>query len=262
MEAHPSLCVCVTSTDSGQIEKARQLSNDLNIPFKDPSYQMSDFKLVYTDSFLELQSASDEKCGKAWRMSIDLIGGSSGYRRKFNSSIKQPLAKAIGVKPNFRPTIVDATAGLGIDSFVIATMGCKVTLIERSSVLAVLLSDALSRAALHDDTRAIVNNMSLKQGDSIMILRELQYQPQTIYLDPMYPHKKKSSLNKKEMRIIRKLVGDDVDAPLLFEEACKKALQRVVVKRPKGAPTIAKKIPTHVIEMKNSRFDVYITSHL
>lgn len=190
---------------------------------------------------------------------IDFVHGKNGYRHAQNCTIKQPLAKAVGIRPGFRPAIFDATAGLGGDSFVLACLGCHVFLCERSPILYLLLQDALARAATEPKTCEIVkNNLHLMDNDSILALDDLAPPPHTIYLDPMYPHRTKSALNKKEMRVIRELVGDDGDSNILLEKALVAGSKRVVVKRPKGAPYIDDKKPSFEIKMKNSRFDIYL----
>lgn len=191
---------------------------------------------------------------------IDFISGKNGYRHAKNCTIKQPLAKAVGVKPGFRPTIFDATAGLGGDSFVLACLGCNVFLCERSPILFVLLQDALNRAlARHKTSDIVKNKLHLSGKNSILALDNLTTQPDSIYLDPMYPHRSKSALNKKDMRIIRELVGDDDDSGVLLEKSLTVANNRVAVKRPKGAPYINQQKPSFEIKTKNSRFDIYLT---
>ncbi len=224
---------------------------------------MDGFQLVYTDNRLELRGPAKDKLQKQWILFTDFVGGSSGYRRIHNNTIKQPLARAVGIKKGFRPTIVDATAGMGEDGFVFACLGCQVTLVERSPIIAALLQDGLDRAADNSSTARIVQeNMHLIVGDARKVLHSLSHSPYSIYLDPMYPHKTKSALNKKEMRMIRAIVGDDQDAGALFSTSLQYASNRVVVKRPKGAETVTSLSPSHQIEMKNSRFDVYLVHHL
>lgn len=104
--------------------------------------------------------------------------------------------------------------------------------------------------------------MHLAIGDTISIISGIDEKPYTIYLDPMYPHSRKSALNRKEMRVLRDLVGNDEDAGTVFKTALQYAANRVVVKRPKGAPHVGLLTPSHAIKMKNSRFDVYLTRHL
>ena len=153
--------------------------------------------------------------------------------------------------------MLDATAGLGRDAFVLATLGCKVTLMERMPIVAALLEDGLARASLSAEVNDITKNMQLHYGSSIENM-DVATPPDVIYLDPMYPHKKKSALVKKEMRIFQSLVGSDDDADNLLAPALKLAKYRVVVKRPSYAPPLAGKTPSTTIKMKKNRFDVYV----
>lgn len=220
------------------------------------------FLLVYTVKGLELQILGPETGRYATALTTDFVHGNTAYRRLHGGGIHQPLGRAAGLKPGYRPTIVDATAGLGVDAFILASLGCKVTMIERSPVIGALLDDGLQRAAIHPATMDIVRWLQLLIGNSREIITSLPEQPATIYLDPMYPHRHTSALNKQEMRIIRALVGDDQDAAALLETALTIATNRVVVKRPKNAPELNARRPSHIIEMKNSRFDVYLTNRL
>ena len=78
----------------------------------------------------------------------------------------------------------------------------------------------------------------------------------------MFPHRDKSALVKKEMRLFRPLAGDDDDAPDLLEAALALATHRVVVKRPRKAPAIAGKPPAYHLEGNSSRFDIYTKKSL
>ena len=168
------------------------------------------------------------------------------------------IAKAVGVQPGVRPRVLDATAGLGRDAFVLASLGCSVTLIERQPLIAALLEDGLARAALDRDVAPIAAQMQLLNGNAIELMRAWQGEPpQVIYLDPMFPHRDKSALVKKEMRLFRPFVGDDLDAPALLEAALNLASHRVVVKRPRKAPLIEGAKPGYALEGKSSRYDIY-----
>lgn len=256
---------CTPDNDKALQLKAQTLAESLYPNGKQPkeastAVSNDHFLLVYTAKGLELQTLNPETKRYTTTLYIDFVHGNTGYRRLHGGGIHQPLARAAGLKSGVRPSIVDATAGLGIDGFILASLGCKVTMIERSSVIGALLNDGLQRAASHPATKDIViQRLQLLIGNSREIITTLPEQPATIYLDPMYPHSNKSALNKKEMRIIRALVGDDQDAAALLESALQIATNRVVVKRPKGAPELNARRPTHIVEMKNSRFDVYLT---
>ena len=189
---------------------------------------------------------------------VDFVEGAVAHRRLFGGGSGQMIAKAVGIQPGVRPVVLDATAGLGRDAFVLAELGCTVTLIERHPLIAALLEDGLLRAQASDEVSAIVARMHLICGNAIDLMNSWQSEPpQVVYLDPMFPHRDKTALVKKEMRLFRPLVGDDDDAPALLEAALALATHRVVVKRSRKAPIIAGEKPGYVLEGKSSRFDIY-----
>ena len=189
---------------------------------------------------------------------VDFVEGAVAHRRLFGGGAGQMIAKAVGLQPGIRPTVVDATAGLGRDAFVLAQLGCSVTLIERNPLVAALLEDGLQRAASDAEVATIVGRMRLVCGDAIALMSAWSDEaPQVVYLDPMFPHRDKSALVKKEMRLFRPVVGDDDDAPALLEAALALATHRVVVKRARKAPAIAGPKRTLVLEGNSSRFDIY-----
>ncbi len=191
---------------------------------------------------------------------VDFVGGKMGYRNKNSGFKDQDIIKACGIKKGLRPTILDATAGLGRDGFVLAGTGCKVTLIERNPIIALLLEDGIKRALEAQQTEETAANISLHCEDSASFISQISgdERPEVIYLDPMYPHRTKSSLVKKEMRALRDVVGDDYDSDELLLVALGKAQKRVVVKRPKGAEHLADKKPSMSFDGKSTRFDVYL----
>ncbi len=237
------------------LNKAEILADTLDLQLLTPAVLQEDIPLlVYTEKGLHFQLGKNQGI-----LYIDFLSGAQNYRRLHGGGIKQSLARAVGIKPGKRPTVLDVTAGLGKDAFLLATLGCKVRMVERSPILNALLKDALERAASDPLTGEIIENrLTLLEGDSRTIFAELHEKMDTIYMDPMYPHRNKSALNRLEMRIIRSLVGDDRDAVELLHIALQQAKKRVVVKRPKGAPLINSLQPSHVISMKNSRYDVYM----
>lgn len=189
----------------------------------------------------------------------EFVTGKMGYRREHGGGAGQLIARAVGLQKT-RATlhVVDATAGLGQDAFVLASLGCRVTMFERNPVIHALLADGLARAALNVDCAAIVERMRLLEGSTIDWLAQADAEAADIvYLDPMFPHRDKSALVKKEMQVFRTIVGDDEDSAELLAGALKRARYRVVVKRPRKAPAIEGPEPTTRIEGKSSRYDVY-----
>ena len=196
--------------------------------------------------------------GASGPVRVDFVSGAVAHRRQFGGGAGQMIAKAVGVQPGIRPTVLDATAGLGKDAFVLAQIGCEVTLVERQPVIAALLADGLQRAADDAEVQPIIARMALIDGDAIAAMSSwMATVPEVVYLDPMFPHRDKSALVKKEMRVFRDIVGDDDDAPALLAAALALASHRVVVKRPRKAPPIDGPIPGLVLEGKSSRYDIY-----
>jgi len=196
---------------------------------------------------------------------VDFVTGAVAHRRKFGGGRGQSIAKAVGLKQGVSPTVVDGTAGLGRDAFVLASLGCKVIMVERHPVVAALLEDGLRRA--YDDAEIgqwMNERMSLFHGSSLSVLADAAKGSGTeidvVYLDPMYPHREKSALVKKEMRVFQTLVGADLDADGLLNPAIQLATKRVVVKRPDYAEDLNGVKPSMVLEQKKNRFDVYVNA--
>ncbi len=189
--------------------------------------------------------------------------GSVAHRRQFGGGKGQQIAKAVGLSKGFRPHVLDATAGLGKDAFVLATLGAKMTLVERSPVVHALLENGLKRGRSYadynedQDLTDILGRMDLIASDSGEYLADTDAMFDIVYLDPMFPERKKSALVKKEMRVFHDIVGADEDADRLLDIALTRAKYRVVVKRPRIAPDLAGKLPAYRLEGKSSRFDIY-----
>jgi 16S rRNA (guanine1516-N2)-methyltransferase len=170
----------------------------------------------------------------------------------------QDLAKAMGLRAGKTPMIIDATAGLGRDSFLLASLGAKVILIERSQKMHALLADGMKRAAREGGVfREIIGRMTLMKGDAKDFLPELA--GEAILIDPMHPPRKSSALVRQELRQVREIVGTDDDAGDLVRVALKHATNRVVLKWPaKADPIKGIKKCTHQIHGKTTRYDVFM----
>ena len=188
---------------------------------------------------------------------VDFVGGKANHRRQFGGGKGQDIAKAIGLNKGMKPTVLDATGGLGQDAFVLTCLGCSITLIERSAIIAALLQDGIYRAQQQEVTHSIATQMQLIQGNAVDIMPTLTEKPDVIYLDPMFPHREKSALVKKEMRLFQDLLSEQHDADALLPPALALATYRVVVKRPKGAPNLNNQAPTYRLEGKSCRYDIY-----
>lgn len=192
-------------------------------------------------------------------LKCSFIEGPILHRLKYGKGRGQNLAKAVGFKLNKNRTIIDATAGLGYDAFILASLGANVTLIERSEKIYDLLKAAISEAKLYGgEISKIVNRMNLLFGDSKDILPNIA--PEVILIDTMYKNRKKSALVKNDMRLVREVVGSDSDHVELINVALNNASKRVVIKQPRYAETLDNiKGCSHQILGKTIRYDVYVT---
>lgn len=212
------------------------------------------FQLRLLPEYLALEQLDDLKQGLVF---VDFVSGSVAHRRKFGGGKGQSIAKAVGLKSGVQLHVIDATAGLGRDAFVLASLGCIVDMVERSPIAAALLEDGLERATLDAEIGGwIQDRMRLTHANGYDYLQH--HKADIVYLDPMFPHKKKSALVKKEMRVFQGVVGADLDADDLLEVALAAAKYRVVVKRPDYAPFLNDKKPSMSIKTKKNRFDVYV----
>ena len=204
---------------------------------------------------LELRKLDEPKLGAVY---VDFVSGVMAHRRKFGGGRAEAVAKAVGVKGDELPSVIDATAGLGRDAFVLASVGCRERLIERHPVVFLLLQDGLQRAYADADIGAMLQtNLQLLNVKHLSELNPETNFADVVYLDPMYPQKQSSALVKKEMRLFQHLVGGDLDADQLLEPALNLARKRVVVKRPDYAEFLAQIPPHFSRQTKNHRFDIY-----
>ena len=168
---------------------------------------------------------------------VDFSAPSLQYRLT-TSKRSEGLLKAIGLDKYSLPiSIVDATAGLGSDAYIMAAMGCQVTMVEQSGIIAALLNDGLSRArdAADSTLKTHLQRLSLEFSNSHDYLAKIQEsgdKPDVIYLDPMFPPRLKTAKVKKDMALMQQLLPVNGDVIILLEKAIKCADKRVVLKRP------------------------------
>lgn len=255
LEVFPKVLVCHNDDPAAQA-----LALELNIPCVDTLYRLPQegFVLRWDEQGLALQPLG-KKAPNPVR--VDFTSGAVDHRRKFGGGAGQMIAKAVGVKASRPLSVLDATAGLGKDAFVLASLGCSVSLHERNPIVSALLADGLRRAQQTQDLDllAIIRRMSLSKLDSLC---SADVSADVVYLDPMFPERSKSASVKKDMAIFHSIVGRDDDADGLLKRALGWANYRVVVKRPKKAPFLNDQSPSYQLSGKTSRYDVYVNAKL
>jgi 16S rRNA (guanine1516-N2)-methyltransferase len=195
----------------------------------------------------------------ATELKVDFVNGPVAHRLRFGGGRGQDIAKAMGLRGGKTPSIIDATAGLGRDSFLLASLGASVTMIERSEKMHALLQDGMQRAAREGgDLADIIGRMTLLNGDAKDLLPNLT--TDAILIDPMHPPRHNSALVKQELRQVRDIVGTDDDAIDLVRVALTCAKNRVVLKWPaKADPMQGLQECSHQIRGKSTRYDVFMT---
>ena len=193
-------------------------------------------------------------------LKCSFIEGPILHRLKYGKGRGKNLAKAVGMKSNKNRNIIDATAGLGYDSFILASLGAKVTLIERSEKMYEILQNGINEGvSFGGEIEKIINRMDLLFGDSKDILPKLS--PEVIMIDTMYKDRKKTALVKNNMRLVREIVGPDSDYIELLKVALNCARHRVVLKQPRYADPIKEiRKCSHQILGRTIRYDVYMTN--
>ncbi|AWH90242.1 16S rRNA methyltransferase [Buchnera aphidicola (Melanaphis sacchari)] len=231
-------------------ERIRKLINKYHLEHD----QNTSIALIINSRYLELY---DRSMPKEKSIKIDFISKKYNYRC-MHSKKSDLLYKAIGIKKNYFPFILDATAGWGKDAFFLSFLGCKVIMIECNPIVSILLEDALERA--YQDKKNgfwIKKRLNLIFGNSLNMLNFSIPQPDVIYLDPMYPVNQKKCLPKKNMQFLRKIVTFDNQPEFLLKISRKLAKKRVIVKRPRYAKSLSNDKVDFIIKNKNYRFDIY-----
>jgi 16S rRNA (guanine1516-N2)-methyltransferase len=243
-------------------QQASALAKILDLPLFQPHAGGHIDYLLTVGSKLSLVPSRTHLSMRGKGIYVDFLSSKFAYRLQYGGGNSQLIAKAVGLKKYGLPLkIVDVTAGLGQDAFVLASLGCQVHMIERSLIIYMLLQDAWKRA-LNAQCEA-ADRLTLLHGESVDFLRSLQRardknNVDIIYLDPMYTVAKRHALPKKALCILREVVGDDEDAAILLKTALACYAKRVVLKQPRHAKNLIEVRPSLQFVGKSTRFDVFL----
>lgn len=231
----------------------QDLAASLDIPVvADP--HTATLLLRYTKEGLELCKPGDPLLPGALRVDFT----SPDAFRRSTAPGRELLVQATKVRHTVEPLLIDATAGLGRDGFVLAAAGFRVQMVEANPVVAALLADGLQRARQLPALTAVVERIRLVAGDAHTVLANLAEHPKVIYLDPMFPVRTKSALVKQELRLLQLLVPQPTDPGRLLRAALAVQARKVVIKRPRTGPCLLDMSPSYTVKGKAVRFDVYV----
>lgn len=266
----PEQSTAVMARDTESVAGARRLAEALSLPFLgmvvDPrGYSAGHWLVSVGLAGITMQQGGPRAPGP---VGVDFVGGKMGFRRQ-RQEPTPPIIKAVGARSGIHPQVWDLTAGLGQDAFILAKHGCDVTLVERNPLIHCLLADGLARARRvaeegGEQLGDILARMTLLAADSLELLSTLadDHRPDVIYIDTMFPERQKSAKVNKGMQLFQQLIGEDLDGDKLLSLALRRARYRVVVKRPRRAPPLAKLEPSLSFTGKSIRFDVYALKKL
>ncbi len=261
----PVASLAVLPAGEADRDHAASLARRLALPLLDPCFYPADLAEPVAVLLVAGGELSLCRTGRGAPGPVSVDFGSAAMRHRRKSGHNELLGRAVGVgrKPGLR--VLDATAGLGRDSFVLADLGCRLTLCEREPVIAAMLSSALETAITGEDAwlATVARRMQLHRGDARDLASSVRDEQDVIYLDPMFPQRDKHAAVKKEMALFQQLLYGHYpqgDAQDLLAWALQQAVVRVVVKRPPRAGHLGDRPPTHQLSSKTVRYDVYTLS--
>lgn len=163
--------------------------------------------------------------------------------------------------------VIDATAGFGHDSLILASGGANVTMLEQNPLMALLLILEKQRMGLEPNWEGLMGRLDIRFKNSVAwfessATKNKDLQADVIYLDPMFPNDSYQGAKVgKGMQILHDLAlpptAKQEQALLNLAQQAIKKNGRVVVKRPKNAPFLAHVASDESWENDVVRFDGY-----
>ncbi|WP_310598693.1 class I SAM-dependent methyltransferase [Desulfobulbus sp.] len=234
-------------------DRPQCLAEALGLPLVEDS-RAATLLLRFGSEGLELVKPNDPLL--PGRLMVDF--SARDFRRRLLHPGRELLVQAAKVRGCRQPLVIDATAGLGRDGFLLAAAGCRVQMFELNPVVAALLADGLERARNSPALAPTAGRIELMVGDAREQLARLAELPDVIVLDPMFPERTKSALVGQELRLLQLLDRKDCDPEALLPSALAVSPRKVVVKRPLKTGPLAALVPSYTLRGKAVRFDVYV----
>ena len=238
--------------EGGSPEEAERLSARLRIPLEQDAPDVNQERGLIL--FLDHGGLALQYHGQMLR------GDFTGMKKRLQTGNlqREMLVRAVKIKNMEVPYVIDATAGMGEDSMILAAAGCRVRMYERDPVIAALLDDALRRASRIPELSGPVGRMQLFEKDSVEALRSLAEPPDVILLDPMFPERQKSALVKKKFQLLHHLERPCEDEESLLQAAILARPRKIVIKRPLKGSLLAGRKPDYSLKGKAIRYDVLV----
>ena len=236
---------------NANIEKAKNIAERLNIEIITNNKEKFDILLSMDENGLALVSENMKLYGDF----------SKSIKRIKQSNLQNEMlihaAKMKGKKEKL--IAIDATAGLGEDSILLAAYGYTVELYEKNPIIVELLKDAMERAKKISELRDVIERMKVHNEDSIIAMQKIQFNPDIILLDPMFPERTKSALIKKKFQILHKIENPCSDENELLSSAIKANPKKIIIKRPLKGEYLAGIKPDYSLKGNSIRYDCIIS---
>ena len=258
--------IIIEVVGSARISEASSVAKALGLPivYRDVGETRgrfeAEFVLSFTDQRVELVSLWPRAPGPLY---CDFRYGANGFRIRHINTRHELLLRVIRGRhaKGAWPGVLDATAGLGRDSFLLAAAGCFVFPIERNPIVHALLRSGLHQAREDPCLESIACRIEEPiLGDTVTEMKQLVLQRHitVVYLDPMFTPDALNGKPKKEMQILSRLVGEHShDEQDLFTAARVIPGVRVIVKRARHAPPLAGAAPNRAAIGRSVRYDIY-----
>lgn len=230
-------------------ENAKKLAEELNSEFYTDLSRINEECLYLRYDLEGLKLVCGDKC-----LTNDF--SSMKNRLKAGNLQQEMIIKAVRIKKHEGIlNVLDATAGMGEDSLILAAAGFNISMCEYNPIISALLSDSLKRAREDELLADLVKRMELLKCDSIEYMNKLKKAPDVILLDPMFPERNKSALIKKKFQLLQRIESPCGDEARLLEAAINAKPKKIVIKRPLKGEYLANKKPDFSYSGKAIRYD-------
>ena len=176
--------------------------------------------------------------------------------------------------------VIDATAGFGHDSLILASTGAQVTMLEQQPIMALLLLVEQQRMSLQPNWQKLMSRLHIINTDALEFFDNFKSHSKSIdgssidviYLDPMFPEDsyqdrktgKGAKVNKQMQALHQLAIPPTVEQEQQLLQSAKAVIKnneqqsgRVIVKRPVQAPVFANQAADESWQNAALRFDGY-----
>ena len=147
----PASSICIVCSSPARKDQATALAQQTGLPLLEARDPRCELQLLFDQDRVRLFDATLDTA-----IDVDFVEGALAHRQQFGGGRGQAIARAAGLKRGNTPAVLDVTAGLARDAFVLASLGCTVTLVEQSPILFALVADGIRRGGSVTGAHAVI----------------------------------------------------------------------------------------------------------